>query len=88
VLEQAGRAAAEQVDHTAQAFLEAVGRCMQAERTLIEVVALTRNMGPNDVTRSRTDAAQRGVQRLMEGGGERAPELRIPEWQSGVQVPA
>jgi DNA-directed RNA polymerase len=78
-LEQAGRAAAEQVDHTAQAFLEAVDRRMQAERTLIEVVALTRNMGPNDVARTRTDLARGEVGRLIESGGEQAPELRIAE---------
>jgi hypothetical protein len=80
-LEQTGRAAAEHVDATAQAFLDACDRRAEAERNLIETVALVRHpMKPNDVSRSRTEAATRAVGDLIESGGERAPELQIREW--------
>jgi hypothetical protein len=37
---------------------------------LISTVALVRNMGPNDVSRSRTEQAVRAVRELVESGGE------------------
>jgi hypothetical protein len=75
-LEQDGHAAAEQVDHTAEAFLAATRRRAEAEHALISLVALTRRMSPGDVNRSRADEAARTVQALIDGGGETAPVLR------------
>jgi hypothetical protein len=78
-LEEDGRAAAEQVDHAAEAFLAATERRAEAERTLIQVVALARRMNPNDVTRSRADEAAHAVSALMQRGGESGPALRVRE---------
>jgi hypothetical protein len=78
-LEENGAAAAEQVDHTAEAFLAATARRAEAERNLISVVALTRNMGPNDVSRATSDEARQAVSAFVQRGGENAPVLRIAE---------
>jgi chromosome segregation ATPase len=78
-LEEIGAAAAEQVDHAAEAFLAATARRAEAERRLISVVALTRSMGPNDVTRARSDEAVHAVSAFVQRGGEDAPVLRIVE---------
>jgi hypothetical protein len=58
--EEDGRAAAEQVNAAGEAFLAAVQRRAETERALIEIVALTRPMNPNDVSRSRSDEARKG----------------------------
>jgi hypothetical protein len=76
-LEENGRDAAEAVDRAAEAFLRAVERRTEAERALIEVVALTRAMSPNDVARSRADQARTAVAELLQRGGEAAPVLKI-----------
>jgi hypothetical protein len=78
-LEENGRAGAQQVDHTAQGFLDACGRRAEAEQNLISITALVRAMGPNDVTRTRTDAARQAVAEFVQRGGEQPPELRIAE---------
>lgn len=76
-IEESGRAAAEQVDHAAEAFVAAIDRRMAVERDLIQIVALTRTMGPNDVSRARSDDARQAVRRFIAQGGEDAPTLRI-----------
>jgi hypothetical protein len=76
-LEEAGAAAAEQVDYTAQSFLAAAAQRAAAERNLIEITALVRPMGPNDVARAASDEAVYAVSRFVERGGEVAPALRI-----------
>lgn len=76
-LEENGAAAAEQVDHAAEAFLAATYRRAEADRNLTAVVALTRRMTPNDVTRARSDEAVRAVSAFIERGGEVGPALRI-----------
>lgn len=76
-LEANGAAAAEQVDHAAEAFLAATARRAEAERNLIEVVAATRNMGPNDVSRATSDEAMQALRTFVQRGGEDSPVLRI-----------
>jgi hypothetical protein len=78
-LEENGAAAAEQIDHAAEAFLAATGRRAEAERNLISVVALTRNMEPNDVSRATSDEAVQAVSAFVQRGGENAPVLWIAE---------
>jgi len=67
------------IDHAAAAFVQACDRRAEAEQLLISILSLSRSLDPNDVARTRTDAARREVLALIEGGGERAPELRIAE---------
>jgi hypothetical protein len=76
-LEENGRAAAGQVDHAAQAFLDACQARVQAETELTAVVALTRRMNPGDIAHSRADEARLAVQALIERGGEAAPVVRV-----------
>jgi hypothetical protein len=76
-IEEAGVAAAEQVDYAAEAFVAAVERRAQVDRILTEVVALTRPMSPGDITRSGADEAVAAVRTLLERGGEVPPALRI-----------
>jgi len=78
-LQENGRTAAAQVDHAAEAFVPACDARAEADQILTSVVALARHMRPNDVARTKTDAARREGIALIEGGGERAPELRIAE---------
>jgi hypothetical protein len=76
-LEEDGRAAAEQVDHAAQAFLDAVQRRAEVDRALTETVALTRAMRPGDIARGRSEEATRAVTALLQRGGEAPPAVRI-----------
>jgi hypothetical protein len=84
-LEANGAAAAEEVDHAAEAFLAATARRAEAERALIGVVATVRSpMGPNDVSRATSDEAVRAVSSFIQRGGENAPVFRIPEPASAL----
>ena len=79
-LEENGRAAAEQVDHAAEAFLAATARLTEAQQRLIEVVALTgRAMRPHDITQPKSDQARLAVQGFVETGGEEPPRFRVRE---------
>jgi hypothetical protein len=76
-VEEAGAAAAEQVNHAAGLFLRSLERRDQIERDLISIVALTRMMKPGDTNRSNADDARRAVQTLLQNGGEVGPELVV-----------
>jgi hypothetical protein len=76
-VEEEGRAVAEQVDHAAEAFLEALKRRDEVDRNLSQIVALTRSMQPNDTNRSKADDARRAIQALLANGGEVGPALRV-----------
>ena len=76
-LEEDGRAAAEQVNRAAEAFLARVQRRAEVDQALTEIVALTRRMRPGDITRARSDQAAQEVDALLQQGGEAAPALRI-----------
>jgi hypothetical protein len=75
-IEEDGRAAAEQVDAMAEAFLRAVARRNEVHRELTALVALTRAMRPGDIARARSEVAAREVGRLLHRGGEQPPELQ------------
>jgi hypothetical protein len=89
-IEDDGRAAAEHVNACGEAFQAACSHRDQAERNLIQIVALTRGMGPNDVSRARSGEARQAVQMFLSAGGEDAPSLRIemPETPEPVPVTA
>ena len=74
-VEEAGAAAAEQVDACAKQFLDAVARVHEVERTLTSLVALTRRMQPGEISRSRADQARMAVCALLDAGGEAPPVL-------------
>jgi hypothetical protein len=76
-LEQDGRAAAEQVNHAGQAFLDAVQRRAEVDRALTQTVALTRSMRPGDIARARSEEAAHAVAELLQRGGEVPPAVRI-----------
>ena len=87
-IEETGAAVAEHVNACAEAFIEAVDRRAQVEATLTQVVALTRMMSPNDISRAQSDEARQSVQRFLAGGGEDAPIVRIELPEAPEAVPA
>jgi hypothetical protein len=78
-VEEDGVAAAEAVNHAAEAFLAAVARRGEVDQTLTEVVSLVHRMTPGTLNRPRSDAARREIETLLREGGEVAPMVRDRE---------
>lgn len=70
-----GRAAAARLDAAAQAVLDAYGERADVEQRTHALIALVGRVRPGDVAPARSDQLATEAHRLLDGGGERPPDV-------------
>jgi hypothetical protein len=72
-----GERAAAAIDAAAQALLDAYSARMEVEARTFALLATVRRPQPGDVARTRAEPVAREAERLLTGGGERAPDVLV-----------
>jgi hypothetical protein len=84
-LHERGEAAAGMVDGGARMVLDGVAQRAQVEQETFALITLIRPARPNDVQRGRSEQLAAEATRLLDGGGERPPDVVVrPDEPRGV----
>jgi hypothetical protein len=75
VLEEEGRAAADDLDAAAKAVVAAFGERQRVDQAISQLAAMVGRPRPGDVARSHGDAVVREANALLDAGGEVPPRL-------------